>query len=104
MAIFQGDSYAIPFYIKDNSGTAINPSEVSAIEFCLGNLVKYYPEDITADESTDKFYLRLTQEESINLESSYSKVQVRVKLANGDVIGTNLMPIDIGESVTKKVI
>ncbi len=96
----QGDKYLIPFTISDENGLALTPTELTKIEFTIGELTKTYPEAITFDNS--KWYFPLTQEEAFNFEGGKPQTaQVRVKFENGDIIGTEAGIINIIESISK---
>ena len=83
-------------------GQPINISDVELVEFSFGELVKIYPsEEITYDN--DKFYVRLTQEETQNFEDSLP-VQVRVKFNNGDIPLSKKKVVPINESLSKAVL
>lgn len=84
----QGDSYSVPFTLTSN-GQALDLTAISLIEFCLGNLTKNYPEVVTYDQSSGKFYIPLTQQETFNFKPDGTEyVQARIKFTDNTVIAT----------------
>ncbi len=104
MTIMQGDAYYLPFKIVVDD-TEVVPANVETIEFSLGNLLKYYPEDV---EYRDEHYqLYLSQQETFKLSPKSSlKVIVRIKFPGSpDVVrGTLADPINVEASTSREVL
>lgn len=85
--IKQGDSYYLPVDITLD-GEALDISLVECVEFCLDNMRKTYPGKVVYDAQTETFRFPLTQRETFALKTGRAAtLDVRVKFANGDVVG-----------------
>ncbi len=100
--IMQGDQYDIRFTISDTDGNEITEADVSAVEFVVGCIKKKYPGDIKYRDNWWMFLL--TQEDSMKLEYRIQHAQVRVKFKSGEVIGKQIGPLKVLESVSKEVL
>ena len=102
MAIMQGDSYSLSFTLKDSSGAYVTPQDVTTLELTIGNVTKYYPDEITFNDNT--WYFPISQAETFGLNASPQDAQIRVKLRNNIIIGVDIGKINIIESISKEVI
>lgn len=85
-------------------GAPLEIDHVDGIEFSFGDLKKYYPgNDVKYDDDTGKFYVHLTQEETLKFGRSLA-VQVRVKFINGNVILTCKKTVSVEESLSKELL
>lgn len=98
-----GDAYSIPIKINTADGLA-NASTFVDVEVCVGHVRKtLYDGDITFDSELNAFLVPLTQEETFSLRGR-AKVNVRCKLAGGNVIGIDLGTVDFAPSLSKEVL
>lgn len=94
--ITQGDSYALPLQILNRATNAyIGANDVERAEFTVGNLTKYYPDDVPLSGTT--FLFPLSQEETFAFDN-YVKVNVRVKFFDGNVYN-----VDFGSCKIKSI-
>lgn len=84
-------------------GQPIDIEQVELVEFSFGGLVKYYPTDENVRYDNGSFFVRLTQEETQNFESSVT-VQVRVKFTNNDIPLSNKKIMPVNSSLSKAVL
>ncbi|MGE4485343.1 MAG: hypothetical protein AB7C97_09580 [Oscillospiraceae bacterium] len=84
--IKQGDAYSLPVTVTLD-GTALDISDVSIVEFMFGSTRKLYPDTVTYNAADGKFYLPITQEETLALSTGNIKLDIRVKFVNGSVQG-----------------
>ena len=106
--IMKGDQYPIPFRIvyKDSStGSIVNatPEMVDNLEICIGHLTKSFP-DVCYDDYKERWYFPLTQEESFALAERRVKVQVRVLLSTGEVVGKFVGELVVIDSMSREVL
>lgn len=103
MNIMQGDGYSIPLTVKmDNN--ALTDEDLLDLEVSIGPIRKSYAEDeLYYDSEAGLWNVPITQQETQSLCGSML-MQVRVKMLNGDVVGTNLGRIDIQMSLSKEVL
>lgn len=89
--IKQGDSYSIPVQIAMN-GEGINPDDIEAVEFYLGNVRKMYPGEVEYSPEDECFYLPVTQKETLGFTANDAvPLDLRVKLLGGNVVGPKSM-------------
>ena len=104
--IMQGDAYPFGIILKAN-GEILDINKISIAQFMIGSLIKLYNSngegEVTYDDKTQMFVFPITQEESFAL-SGKPEVQVRVKFADGKVIGKKYGSLEIQFSNTKEVI
>ena len=101
--MMQGDSYKLPVQISTPSGTA-DGSSFQDIEVMIGPIRKSMKErEVTYDSGTLSFMVHLTQSETFRL-TGMQKVQIRVKMHNGDVFGVDAGDVDVAKSVSKAVL
>lgn len=74
--IMQGDSYPIEFaFYDEETGKKITNSEVSKIEFILGNTRKIYPDVGKWDEENGVFLIPFSQEDTFKLREGGTRIQ-----------------------------
>ena len=100
--IMQGDQYWLPFIITDEQEQSINVDNVETIEFCIGDLKRYFggqSGEVVYDNVNKQFLFPISQQESLEF-AGQQRVQVRVKTIDGLVVGRVYGYIDIqfGES------
>lgn len=100
--IMQGDQYTVSIDISDVNGKTITDSYVEEMELIIGCVRKKYPGDI--EFKNGKWSFLLTQQESMRLGYRVMHGQVRVKFTTGDVVGKQIGPFKIVESVSKDVL
>lgn len=96
----QGDAYSIDITIQ-SQGQSINVNSVELVEITLLNLTRSYPEEVTY--SDEKFHFPITQQETFKLPP-ICPMQVRVKFASGDVIGSKIQMVEVAGSISKAVL
>lgn len=85
--IMQGDEYFIGIQLTNENDEVISLDDIKAVEFILGELRWTYPsDDVSYDAHAESFYIRLTQEQTLNMFGKQT-LQVRVKFTNDEVIG-----------------
>lgn len=108
MKIMRGDSY--PIYIEllqDN--TILAPEMVAEIEVCIGESMRklYSRNEVMFDQSSGRWYIRPSQQETLAWTESAYNVIARVKYANMDlpeVLGMNVGRINVVDTFSKEVI
>lgn len=102
MKILQGDSFYIPFEITVDGVEQVTEDDIEKVEIAVGDLVKYYPEEISFMDG--RFLFHLSQEETFSMSEGPLEVQVRVKFATGNTVGQKVGPIDVRKSITSEVL
>lgn len=98
-----GDAYLLPIGIT-LEGAQATDGAFEEIEVTIGSVRKTMSEgDITFDEESEDFFVRFTQEDTFKLRGK-KNVQMRVKFANGEVIGVNVGELEHEESTSKEVL
>lgn len=94
--MMQGDSYSLPVTLTVN-GSPLNPDMVSEIEICVGEEIairKTYSEGtVNYDSKSKKWYIRPTQEETLNMEPGSYEVIARIKYKNEEISDVKGVPI-----------
>lgn len=97
----QGDSYSIKIKISQD-GLPLTPEMVEEVEIAIGSYIKKYPGEVSyLDES---WLFPVSQKESFAMMAVPQPCQLRVKLAGGDVFGTDMGSIDVCDSLSKEVL
>jgi len=86
MGIKQGDQYLIPISITSD-GEPLNIENVETVEIVIGNLTKKYPSQINYDDTENVFLFPVLQTETFGFKAGSTKLDVRVKFTNGNVVG-----------------
>lgn len=98
-----GDAFALPIEIETESGIA-GAGSFESVEVCIGCLSKTTTDgEVTYDEENGVYNVALSQEETFRLRGK-NLVQVRVKLANEDVLGEEVGYLVIEGSLSKAVL
>ena len=108
MKIMQGDSYAIPISLTQG-GYVLTPDMVEDVEISVGEslIKKYSAGGVTFDATSQQWYIRPTQAETLALEANESyQVIARVKYKNtpADVKGINIGSIEVEDTFSTEVI
>lgn len=87
VTIMQGDSYPI-FINLTQDGSVLTPDLLDDLEIYVGEDLRLSYADGTAkfDESSKRWYIWPTQEETFNLEEGSHKVEVRAKYKNTNTV------------------
>ena len=102
--MMQGDQFRLPielYYATDNS--PITASQVKDVEVCVGRVCKNMSNGVTFDDSTNIFYMYLSQEETFTLRNEVS-IQARVLFNSGDVLGIKLGTVTFDKSMSREVL
>lgn len=109
--IHQGDSYKLylDYYVNDepiqNEYTELEMTMSCILENGVSKEFKFYfsKGDISWDETEEKFFIRLSQEQSFlfNKQITY---QLRVYLPNGDVYAEDINKACIGNTLSRTVL
>ena len=108
MTIMRGDSY--PIYIELlQDDTILIPEMVAEIEVCIGESMRklYSRNEVMFDQSSGRWYIRLSQEETLAWTESAYNVIVRIKYANmdyPDVLGLKVGRINVVDTFSKEAI
>lgn len=98
-----GDAFSLPIEIKTKSGIA-GADAFESIEVCIGCLSKTTTDgEVTFDAENGVYNVALSQEETFRIRGK-NLVQVRVKFANGDVLGKEVGYLVIEGSLSKVVL
>ena len=108
MKIMQGDEYAIYVNLKQD-GVVIKPNLVDDIEIYIGESLrkKYSDESVLFDSKELKWYFRLLQSETLNMEVGQHEVFGRIKYSGtpyNDVVGIKLESIIVMPTTSREVL
>lgn len=108
MTMMQGDSYPVFIDLKQY-GVTLTPDMIQDQEICVGeNLRKTYSGgEVGFDTETSMWYIRPTQQETLDLPEDAYSVIVRVKYKNqpsADVKGIQVGRIVIRSTFSKEVL
>lgn len=106
--IMQGDERDIYIGLKQ-SGITIKPSIVDDIEICIGADIRktYQSGSVFFDSKELKWYIRLSQEETLSLAEGLHQAIARIKYSGApqsDVIGVKLGSIIVMGTTSKEVL
>lgn len=100
--IKQGDQYSLPIALRFD-GDAVDSSDIDTIELYFGKTRYTYPGDLTYTDGI--IYLPLTQEITLALKSFSVSIDLRVKFANGDVVGIpEKLRVTIADATSEEVL
>ena len=108
MTIMKGDSY--PIYIELlQDDTILTPEMVAEIEVCVGESLRklYSRNEVMFDQSSGRWYIRPSQEETLAWTESAYHVIARIKYANKDlpdVLGLKVGRINVVDTFSKEAI
>lgn len=108
MKIMQGDEYDIYINLKQD-GIVIKPEMVDDIEICIGDSVRktYSNETVLFNSKELKWYLRLTQQETLSMTVGQHETIGRIKYGGipyNDVIGIKLESIIVMPTTSREVL
>ena len=108
MKIMKGDEYDIYINLKQD-GNALKPSMVADIEICIGDNIRktYSSEAVLFDTREQKWYIRLTQQETLAMEEGQHQVYGRIKyngVPESDVVGIRLESIVVMPTTSQEVL
>lgn len=108
MTIMQGDSYPI-FIELTHSKSPLTPDMVEEIEVYVGETLRklYSTKGVMFDETTSRWYIHPSQQETLNLEAGSHAVTVRIRYSGlnyEDVVGMNVGRINVIDGVSEAVI
>lgn len=85
MTIMQGCSCSVPFYLKQQ-GKVLTPDLISEIEVCVGETLRrlYSAGEVWYDVDSEQWYIRVTQQETLNMTPGVHPVIARVKYLDED--------------------
>lgn len=102
--MMQGDQYKIPIELKNDDGSAVTQKDLKNLEVFVGNVRKLLSKgEIEFEEINGLFYVFVSQKETFRLRGDV-KVQARLLLLSGDVVGVNLGTVNFEESTSKVVL
>lgn len=86
--IMQGDSYPIFLNLKQNGGMVLTPNVLDDLEIYIGEDLRmsYADGSVKYDESSKRWYIWPTQEQTFSLEEGSYKVEIRVKYHNNNTV------------------
>ena len=98
-----GDAFGLPLVIETKEGIA-GADAFEMIEVCIGCVCKTTTDgEVTYDEENETYNVALSQEETFRLRGK-NLVHVRVKFANGEVLGVEAGYLVIEGSLSKAVL
>lgn len=106
MIIMQGDAYYVPIDIEQD-GVTLTPEMISDIEISVGSIIRKTYSGGDVQYSDGQWYFRLSQTDTLDLESGVHYVQTRVKYLNrpeADVFGIVAGAVSVIESNSKEVL
>ena len=100
MDIIKGESYKVPFVIKDN-GDIVTSNDIDGVRIRLGNQIAYYPDGILEFNSEDGTWeFPMSQKNTYSIIGQTINYQVQVKI-NGEIHSSKDTKIKIEESMFK---
>lgn len=106
MIIMQGDAYYVPIDIKQD-GVVLTPEMIDTVEVSASSSVRKTNSDGGVVYQNGRWYFRLSQNDTLNLEPGAHYVQTRVKYLNqpeADVLGVTAGVVTVVESNSKEVL
>lgn len=102
--MMQGDQYKIPIELKNDDGSIVTQKDLKNLEVFVGNTRKLLSKgEIEFEEINGLFYVFVSQKETFRLSGDV-KVQARLLLLSGDVVGVNLGTVNFEESTSRVVL
>ena len=108
MDIMRGDAY--PVYITlTQAGEPLTPDMISEMEVCVGRRLRrlYSAGEVKYDEEGQRWYIQITQRETLGMAPGPKDVVVRVKYqgtGDGDVVGVKVGDIIITDTTSEEVL
>ena len=84
-------------------GQPLDITSVELVEFSFGDLLKYYPTDSSVRYDNGSFFVRLTQEETLDFDKVLT-VQLRVKFNNGNIPLSARKTFQVEQSQSKEIL
>lgn len=106
MIIMQGDAYYVPIDLKQ-AGVTLAPEMIDTVEISVSCAVRKTSSDGGVLYHDGQWYFRLSQRDTLDLESGAHYVQARVKYLNqpeADVLGITAGVVTVVESNSKEVL
>ena len=108
MRIMRGDAYAVPVELTQ-AGYVLKPEMVDDVEITVGEILsrKYSSGEVLFNETDQRWYFRLTQQETLGMEADEEyQVIARVKYTNdsADVKGVKCGNILVEDTNSTEVI
>ena len=102
--MMRGDAFVLPIKIETDDGIA-TANNFSEVEVCIGNAIRKTMSsgEITYDAENARFLVPLTQEETFSL-SCRTRINVRCKYENGNVIGRDLGVFEFAPTLSNEVL
>ena len=91
MVFLKGNTYVLPVKLKQKDGSDIDITTVAKAQFVFGNIEKFYGTedgDVEFNEDSGAFIVRLSEQDTLDLESGVVEWQARVMFNDGSVNGT----------------
>lgn len=103
VTMMAGDAFGLPIEISLDDRIATD-NDFENVEVFIGNVGKTMSKDeVDYDKEGNAFIVKLSQDDTYRLRGKNS-VQVRVKFANGEVLGEEAGMLVIGGSLSKAVL
>lgn len=99
--MMQGDQYELEFEIELDDGTPITDEMTEEVEFAFGGIRKTTADGVHYADGL--WLLPLSQRETFRLKSK-EPMQVRVKFADGSVVGAGIAYEEVKKSMSKVVL
>ena len=101
--MMQGDSYNLSILLKNNAGRPIAPADVEDVEITIGQHTKSYKKAQLVYQD-GRWLFPVSQSGSFAMRPMRHKAQVRVKWADGNIEGQELLGVRVNESMSKEVL
>lgn len=103
--MMQGDQYKLPLFIENEDGSSLDEKDVQELEIMFSSGVRKTLSDggVSYDTENKCFNIKLTQKETFMMRGNV-KITARVKFHSGDVLGEQLEPQNVAESISKVVL
>lgn len=108
MKIMQGDEYDVYIDLKQD-GIALKPNLVDDIEICIGSTIRktFQNSSVLFDSKELKWYIRLTQQETLGMEEGQHQTIGRIKYKGApqsDVVGIKLESFIVMPTTSREVL
>lgn len=101
--MMQGDSYALGFHLKNNSGSTITPLDVADVEITINGKSKTYKSGQIV-YGNNLWGYPVGQEDTFRTEAGTVRAEVRVRWNDGTVEGHPVYGVRMNESMSKEMI
>lgn len=108
MRIMQGDEYDVYIDLKQD-GIALKPNLVDDVEICIGSTIRktFQNASVLFDNKELKWYIRLTQQETLGMEEGQHQTIGRIKYKGApqsDVVGIKLESFVVMPTTSREVL